>query len=67
MKKLKKIRNENLFFNTYDDFDKFCMGKDVQRCHVTIDEYLSDEEYCKRYKALSANIKTGKIINYLPN
>ncbi len=64
-KKLTKIRGKELHFRTYDEFDKYCKGKDIQCCKIKIDEKLSDEEYCKRYSALMINIRTNKIIDYL--
>ena len=60
------IGNGKLVFKTYDEFDKYCEGKDIQFCSITVKEGLSDEEYCKRYSALSINTRTRKIINYLP-
>ena len=65
-KKIIKIRNKTLLFKTYDEFDKYCEGKDIQFCSIIVKEGLSDEEYCKRYSALSINTRTRKIINYLP-
>ena len=65
-KKLIKTRNKTLHFKTYDELDKYGQGKDIQNCYIKIDENISEENYCKRYSALSINIKTGKIINYLP-
>ena len=65
--KLKKIRRKKLHFKTYDEYDEYCKGKNIQFCKIKIDERLSDEEYCKRYNALMINIKSNKIINYLPN
>ena len=63
--RIEEIRNKKLYFKTYDEWDKYCIGKDIQRCHIFIKEHLSEEKYCKRYKALMVNIKTGKIINFL--
>ena len=65
--KLKKIRGKELHFKTYDEFDEYCKGKDIQFCKIKIDEKISDEEYCKRYNALMINVRTNKIINYLLN
>ena len=65
--KLKKIRGKELHFKTYDEYDKYCKGKDIQFCKIKIDEKLSDEVIVKRYKALMINIRTGRHINCLPN
>ena len=65
-KKLIKVRDKKLRFKTWGEWDEYCIGKDIQFCNIKVDEKISDEEYCKRYKALSVNIRTGKMINYLP-
>jgi len=63
-----KVRDKKLHFKTYDEFDVYCVGKDVQRCTVKIDEELSDLELCRRYKGLMINTRTGKVINeFLPS
>ena len=67
LKTLKKIRGKDLHFKTYDEFDEYGKGKDIQFCRIDIDEKISDEEYCKRYNALMINIRTNKHINCLPN
>jgi len=60
-----KIRDKKLHFKTYDEYDAYCKGKDIQYCTITVDENISDREYCKRYKGLMINTRTGEMIDYL--
>ena len=53
LQKLIKIRDKKLYFKTWGEWDRYCLNKDVQRCEITVDEKISQEEYRKRYGVIA--------------
>lgn len=50
--KLEKIRGKELYFKTWDEYDEYCEGKDIQLCKIEIEEKISRGEYDRRYKVI---------------